>query len=136
MKRHFFVPGDPMGKQRVRVANGHAYTPQKTREYEETIRFFYEAQCHYEPYPKGTALGLTIIALFRIPKGASKKTMQGMLSGAIKPTVKPDADNIAKVLDAVNKAAWFDDCQITDLHVKKRYALEPGLDVYITEDDE
>ena len=135
MTRHFFVPGDPMGKQRVRVANGHAFTPQKTREYEETIRLFYEAQCHYDPFPKGAALILTIWALFPIPKSATKKQKQGMLCGAIKPTGKPDADNIAKVMDAVNRIAWHDDAQITTLHVYKRYALESGMDIWIEEDD-
>ena len=137
MTRRFFVPGQPQGKARVRVTrSGHAFTPKATRDYEETIRRFYNAQCHFEPFPKGTALTLRIVALFEIPKSASKKKRQGMLCGEIKPTVKPDADNIAKVLDSINQIAWYDDCQITTLHVTKRYALEPGLEIFIEEDIE
>ncbi|MEG2533471.1 MAG: RusA family crossover junction endodeoxyribonuclease [Gordonibacter sp.] len=34
--------------------------------------------------------------------------------------VVPDVDNVAKtVLDALNKTAWKDDAQITELHIKK-----------------
>lgn len=137
MTVHFFIPGDPKGKERIRFTrDGKPYTPKSTKNYEEQIRLFYGMQWHGDPFPKGKGLVLTIMAMFPIPKSASKKARQGMLCGAIKPTGKPDADNIAKVFDAINKIAWYDDAQITALHVYKRYALEPGLDVYITEDDE
>ena len=34
----FTVSGVPVGKQRPRVAAGHAYTPKKTRDYEKHVR--------------------------------------------------------------------------------------------------
>lgn len=33
--------------------------------------------------------------------------------------VKPDADNISKLMDGLNGVAWVDDAQVTDLRVKK-----------------
>ena len=46
-----------------------------------------------------------------------------MLSGIIKPTKKPDIDNIAKIIcDGLNGVAYKDDSQIIYLAVIKRYA--------------
>jgi Holliday junction resolvase RusA-like endonuclease len=56
-----------------------------------------------------------------------------MTAGLVVPTVKPDADNVAKiVLDALNGSAFCDDAQVVHLQVLKRYAEEPGVKVRIT----
>ena len=34
----FTIPGNPVPKARPRFANGHAFTPEKTRSYEEMVR--------------------------------------------------------------------------------------------------
>lgn len=34
----FWISGPPVGKQRARVVNGHAYTPKKTADYEKHIK--------------------------------------------------------------------------------------------------
>jgi Holliday junction resolvase RusA-like endonuclease len=39
------------------------------------------------------------------------------------PTVPPDADKLARTLDALTDAGvWADDARVVDLHVRKRYA--------------
>ena len=57
-----------------------------------------------------------------------------MLDNKISPTKKPDIDNIIKIiLDAMNKMAFRDDCQITKLEVEKKYAIEEKIYVEIEE---
>ena len=63
-----------------------------------------------------------------IPKSFSKAKVLGCQCGSIVPTVKPDADNLAKtVLDAMNKTVY------RDLIVRKRYADKPCTIVSIKE---
>lgn len=58
-----------------------------------------------------------------------------MLSGEIKPTKRPDADNILKIVqDGLNGVAYPDDKSITDSRVVKRYGTEERVEVYIGED--
>jgi hypothetical protein len=49
-----------------------------------------------------------------------------------RPTTKPDADNVAKLLDALNKIVWADDAQIVALHVFKHYSDRPRIEIAIT----
>ena len=90
----FTIPGDPFGKQRPRfVRSGHTYTPKPTRDYEALVK-----QCYLEQV--GTRkfdgpVGIIIRALCKIPKSTSKKVRSKIAAGFVKPTKKPDADNIA-----------------------------------------
>lgn len=66
---------------------------------------------------------INILALFPIPKYASKKTKELMINGYIFPTKKPDGDNIIKtILDALNGVAYRDDSQICRVYFEKMYA--------------
>ena len=49
------------------------------------------------------------------------------------PTVKPDADNVSKIiLDALNGLAYYDDNQVTDLTIYKQYATtDEGVGVVV-----
>jgi Holliday junction resolvase RusA-like endonuclease len=50
----------------------------------------------------------------------------------MKPTTKPDTDNIAKIcLDALNGIAYHDDAQIVELQVSKLYSDEPRVVVWL-----
>ena len=54
--------------------------------------------------------------------------------GMIKPTKKPDCDNIAKiVLDSLNGIAFMDDKQVVNLVVTKNYDSIPCVEVDIKE---
>ena len=79
-------------------------------------------------------LSINIIAYLKIPKSTSKKKEAGMLENKISPTKKPDIDNITKVvLDALNKFAYKDDTQITEITVVKKYASTPKVKIKIEE---
>ncbi len=81
---------------------------------------------------------MKVTAYMPIPKSASKKRHELMLSGAIRPTVKPDWDNIGKlVADALNGVAYDDDKCIVDAQVRKFYSETPRTVVVLeTEDNE
>lgn len=134
MKYEFTVFGQPTGKGRPRFTKtGHAYTPEKTKNYEELVRYAFMGS-----YPKGIPLEdpvkATIIAFYGIPKSYSKKKAQECIDGNIKVQNKPDCDNIAKIiLDSLNGYAYIDDKQVVELKVFKVWSNEPRVEVYIEE---
>ena len=122
------INGMPQGKARPRFTkDGRAYTPQKTRRYEEAVReaALLAAQAQgFVKHDKDTPLEACVTAWFPVPASWPKKKRAAALSGALYPTGKPDADNIAKaVLDAANGIAFHDDRQIVSLTVRKRYTF-------------
>lgn len=69
-----------------------------------------------------------------IQKSLSKKERTRRLSGAHRPTVKPDLDNYIKsTLDALNGILWTDDARIVDLHAHKYYSDDPHIEITVTE---
>ncbi|MDK0734992.1 RusA family crossover junction endodeoxyribonuclease [Clostridium perfringens] len=113
------VTGKIRGKARPRICRGHAFTPKDTVQYEKLVRDCYKNQDGR--YLEGSIKAL-IIAYYKIPKSYSKKRVQAIRDGLEKPTKKPDADNIAKIiLDSLNSLAYKDDSQIIELMVVKRY---------------
>lgn len=116
------VTGKIRGKARPRVCRGHAFTPKDTVQYEKLVRACYKEQDGR--YLEGSIKAL-IIAYYKIPKSYTKKRVQAIRDGLEKPTKKPDADNIGKIiLDSLNDIAYRDDSQIVELSVIKRYTEE------------
>jgi len=91
----FVVDGDPVPKQRPRFGHGRrAYTPQKTRDYQELVGWVARAA------GAGPLTGPVSVTLrfFRAREGA-------------------DIDNLAKAcLDSLNGVLWRDDHQVVELH--------------------
>ena len=116
----FTVYGKPQGKARPRfMRNGHTYTPSSTALYENCVRTaFYKTKGEIME----GEIRAVITAHYPIPKATSRKVRQDMLDEKIKPTKKPDCDNVAKIiLDALNMIAYNDDSQVVELVVNKRY---------------
>ena len=134
---YFKVDGEPVGKGRPKFSSrgGYvkAYTPKRTHDYEEEIKFaFMSSTCEKLPvYGKGVPLKVEMIMAFPIPKSFSKKKQEQARLGLIAPTRKPDADNVIKQLDALNGLAFYDDAQIVSITAEKIYAEEPYLEVRI-----
>ncbi|NLU51571.1 MAG: RusA family crossover junction endodeoxyribonuclease [Clostridiaceae bacterium] len=125
------IPGEPCAKQRPRLGKRHTYTPDKTVNYETLVKQLYITQGHER---LEGALKMTVNAFFSIPKSASKKNREKMLRGEIRPTKRPDWDNVGKIIsDALNEMAYKDDCQIVDATVRKWYSDNPRVEVEITE---
>lgn len=116
-----------MAKQRVRVTNaGHAYTPERTVNYEARLAYAAQEVMAGRPLLEGP-LDVEVEIRMPIPASRPKKWQTAALAGTERPTKKPDADNFAKVLDALNLIVWADDSQIVDLHVRKIYHAAPAF---------
>lgn len=131
----FTIPGEPKGKGRHRtnLETKRTYTPKATENYEALAGYC----CHNEMLKSKIdklegQIKATINCYFGIPKSKSKKVKEQMADGLIRPTKKPDADNIAKiVLDSLNGIAYDDDKQIVELRVLKFYSNTPEVNVYL-----
>lgn len=132
MVAEFVIHGAPQGKARPRVTSHGTYTPKKTKDYERKVCFEYQRQSG--AWFGESALAVQITAYFPIPQSKTKTIRVKMLAGEIRPTIKADADNIAKsVLDALNGIAYKDDSQVVSLFVEKWYNPEPAVIVKIQE---
>ena len=124
----FSIPGKAVGKGRPRFANGHAYTPETTKEYEDLVRAPF-LEKHGKKI-EGEALFVQISVYTEPPKSISKKKREELLKGY--PMKKPDLDNVAKIiLDALNGVAWKDDTQVVDLRVNRNWATEVSESVIV-----
>ena len=135
-KIKFSIPGQPFGKQRPKFSRTgvyvKTYTPDKTVSYENLVKLMYQQAAKGRMFSEGAALDVRIIAYFEIPKSISKKKRKDMLEHRIRPTKKPDWDNIGKIVcDSLNKVAYRDDSAVVDAQVRKFYSENPRVDVTI-----
>lgn len=123
MTRKFTVLGEPVGKARPRYTRtGHAYTPKKTRDYEDMVRTCYKAKYgNAEPYEGPVRVFIT--AYFKISKSLPKSRRKALMESLTHCMKRPDIDNIAKIiLDALNGLAYKDDKQVVTVVAEKFYA--------------
>lgn len=136
---YFEVLGQPQGKQRARVTIrggfAKAYTPEKTASYENLIMLSFVTALRGGQTPFWERpLEMNIKAVYAIPKSFSKKKAAEATGHVLRPTTKPDIDNVVKcVCDALNKVAYKDDTQIIRLSAEKFYGSEPKLIIEIKE---
>lgn len=137
MKRCFIILGEPKAKARPRFTvnskgqRGKIYTAKDTISYEKLVRKEYTEQYPtLPPVPPKIPLKMEIDTYHKIPKNVSKETKQRMESCQIRPTKKPDVDNLAKIIaDSLNGVAYHDDSQIVDLEIRKFYSNSPRVHV-------
>lgn len=126
------IPGEPCAKGRPRLGKFGTYTPEKTVNYENFVKQIFVISKQSMILGK-SHLKAVIDCYYLIPQSASKKNLQLMLINKLRPTKKPDCDNVAKIiLDALNKIAYVDDSQVVELIVYKWYSLEPRVEVEIS----
>ena len=101
-------------KARPRFGKGQAYKVPADKVSERTIRDFYVAACG-DSY-KGWTDEVHLRVDYQRPYPESgAKYMEGDAD-----LCKPDIDNVLKlVMDALNGVAWKDDCQVTDVRIRK-----------------
>ena len=134
--REFKIPGKAQAKQRPRMGrSGIVYTPKETLVYENYVKMCYSdyaQQFGWLPYENQVRAEIEV--LVAVPKSDSKTKKKAKIEGMIRPTVKPDCDNLAKsILDSLNGLAYHDDKQVVDLFVKKYYAENAEVRVRLTE---
>lgn len=134
----FTVNGKVQGKARARtfynqkLKRMQSITPEQTKSYEELIRWNYKLAGG--EYFEDKMLKVDIKAYYSIPKSFSKSKHGEAAFGYIRPTTKPDSDNIIKVvLDALNGVAYYDDKQVVCVSCNKYYAENGYLEIEINE---
>ncbi len=131
MKLVIELPGEPRGKGRPRFGRGRVYTPATTASYERSLAWAAKAVMGSRKPLEGP-LRLTVTAFMGIPKSWSRTDRLMALSGMIRPTGKPDADNFLKIAaDSCNAILYVDDSQIVTATVSKLYAATPALRVEV-----
>lgn len=121
------LAGPPRGKGRPRMGpNNVVYTDAKTRVYEESLALIARAAMRSREKFSGP-LQVDMVAFFSVPASWSEAKRRDALTGHLRPLCKPDADNIAKMMDALNGIVWSDDALTCDVTVRKFFAAEPSL---------
>ena len=134
----FIVEGKPQGKARARtfydkrIGKHRSITPEQTKSYEDLIRWSYKSAGGV--YLGERVLQVDIQAFYPIPKSFSKAKRNDAQSEKIRPTTKPDCDNIIKVvLDALNGVAYYDDKQVVCVSCNKYYGETGYIKIHIKE---
>lgn len=126
------IPGEPQGKGRPRF-NGRSgvYTPAKTAAYEQMIGILAKSSMRGKTILTGP-LHVDLRAVMQIPKSWSKAKKNAAIIGEIRPTSKPDIDNIIKaVADGMNQIVYADDGAIASVSASKVYGLNPFVAVTV-----
>ncbi len=127
----------PVGQMRARacVRGRHAgtYKAKKQEQREQTLAAMLIE--HRPSEPMGGPLVLHVDAHLPIPKSKPNQWKQDAIHGVVRPTTKPDADNLAKHLKDVlgQMQFWGDDKQVVELVVRKWYSDRPRWDVQLEE---
>jgi len=130
------VEGEPIGKGRAKASSVggfvRMYTPAKTRQYEDRIRTEATASMNgRDPFARPCLLELDLV--FEVPASYSKLKRAKCLSGEIRPTKKPDVDNVLKaVCDSFNGVVWTDDVMATDFTIRKRFGETAYVQAVVT----
>lgn len=133
----FTIPGEPKGKGRPRIENRHGHavgrTPEDTVVYENLVKTVYYQNWGMTKFNKDVPLEVRIMAYYGIPQSESKKKKEMMRTHQLRPTKKPDVDNVVKIiLDSLNKIAYHDDAQVVDCMFRKFYSDNPRVVVTIS----
>lgn len=124
----FYHQGNPIAKQRHRMANGIAYDPQFKEKNKMKMEF--ASQFRSQGYLNALEgpIAAEVKVRYQIPKSWSKKRK---ITANYK-TSRPDLDNIIKfVLDVLNQIAYKDDAQIVSLLSQKKYSDKPGVEIIL-----
>lgn len=131
----FTVPGQPQGKGRAKIVKIGGFsrmaTPQKTVAYEGLVAHAAQQAMKGRPL-LDCAVQVYMTINCQIPASWSQKKRTAARLGEIRPTTKPDIDNVEKaIFDGCNGVVWRDDVCVVGVHKDKYYAGTPGVDVVI-----
>jgi len=141
MKIQLTIPGKPVAKQRARIFKNKytgktmSYTPKETTSYANLIKTIYLYK--YGQRKLNGALRQTIIAYYPIPKSTSKEKRILMLEDKIRPTKKPDYDNVEKIFsDSLEGIAFDNDNQIVSSKFDKYYSDNSRVEIELKQLEE
>lgn len=132
----FTIYIEPIGQARPRFSavSGHvrAYESAKARGYKNQLITL--AIDHKPQKPLAGEVGIEVVFYMPIPKSFAKNKRSACELGMIRPTTKPDLDNMLKaVMDAFSGHFWMDDKQVVSSREQKFYGEEPRIQIKIYE---
>lgn len=131
----FTVPGAVQAQERPRFSRAgkgvKTHDAPKSRSYKELVKIV--AWDNRPQEPLQGALKLEVDVYLVPPKKYHTKPKQALIaSGELRPTTKPDADNLVKgIKDGCSKIIWVDDAQVVEMVVRKFYAMQPRAEVKV-----
>lgn len=136
MTLNFTIPGEAKGKGRPKFARMgkfvKTYTPKDTVSYENLVKLFFSKTYPDHEIIDQDPIEMKLYVYTSIPKSFSKKKTDDAIMNRIRPTKKPDVDNIMKAIaDSLNGIAYKDDAQIVSCTIHKMYAQAPRVLVII-----
>lgn len=128
------IPVEPYGTPRPRFSRRgnyvQTYHPAKYTQYKHSVKQFLPRTL-FDNVP----ISVKMLFIVKIPNSWSKSRKRAAVGKWCMK--KPDVDNYAKaILDAGNEHTWQDDSIVVDLHVKKKYGIEPCVYLKITKLEE
>ena len=132
----FVIVGIPVAKGRPKFfKRGNfmgAFTPRKTRDYEDSV--IAQALPYKPDTPLDVPLAIELKFYFPIPQSAPKKFKARAITEMVPVAKRPDLDNCIKsILDPLNTIFWTDDKLIVAVDAKKFYSCKPRIEVLIKE---
>jgi Holliday junction resolvase RusA-like endonuclease len=119
--------GLPRAKARPRLGRGgHVYTPPRTARYERDLGWM-ARQAMIGRKPLEGPLKVTVIATLAVPRSWNAARRKAAMAETIRPTGKPDIDNLLKSIDALTGIVWLDDAQVVEATIAKVYGREPSF---------
>lgn len=113
-------PIKPIPKGRPRLSRHGVYTPQRTKTFENDLKYLAMTQIPRGFKPTEGAVSIDVVFNFKRPK-----------SKAGPHACRPDLDNLLKSLtDALNGVLWVDDAQIISLTAIKQYADKDSIELH------
>jgi Holliday junction resolvase RusA-like endonuclease len=122
------IGGEPTAKGRPRATRrGFVYTPAKTRRYEAHGRLAAQLAMNGRP-PIEAPVRVELLIELPVPSSWSERKRADAITGAVRPTSRPDVDNYLKaILDAINSIVVVDDAQIVDVCATKKFGIAPKM---------
>lgn len=126
------IPGTPTAKGRPRfTSQGRTYTDAKTKAAEAAVLASW-MRSHRSRAPHDGPVTVDLVATFTPAPSWPKWKREAALTGTWPHTIKPDIDNLLKVIDGLNGTAWVDDSQIVTASASKLYGSTASTLITIT----
>jgi Holliday junction resolvase RusA-like endonuclease len=128
----FTVPGDVRGWARQKpIGYGSSVPDTKSQRYKRVIEKAARSSMRDAQLVRGP-VRLLITAYIAVPASYSRRKREDCLTCRVWPTVKPDFDNIEKVVaDALTGVVWLDDKQVVQSAFNKLWAVRGSLHVMV-----
>lgn len=128
----FVVPGRPQPKERAAPDRfGNMRTQEATLRAERLVEeLAVKAMKGLEPLSGAVRLSVNIV--FDYPAHWTVAQKREALAGIMPHVSTPDADNVLKMIsDGMNGVAYYDDAQIAEIFVRKRYGQGSRVEVMV-----